>query len=76
MEVKIEAKINQPRNTDGKLDAKTNANNEKFEALRVTLISRMDNHQARIGSTQGEIKAKMDIHKEGWKLKWMLSWRK
>jgi hypothetical protein len=46
------------------LDAKTNADNEKFEDLRVTLVSRIDNHQAGTQSTQGETKANMDVHQE------------
>jgi hypothetical protein len=45
-----------------KRDAKIDANNEKFEALRGTPISRMDIHQPRTESTQEEMKAKMDIH--------------
>jgi hypothetical protein len=38
------------------------ANNEKFEVLQGTFVSRMDIHQARTVSTQEEIKTKMGIH--------------
>jgi hypothetical protein len=38
-------------------------NNEKFEVLRGTLVSRMDIHQARTEDIQ-EVIAKMDAHQE------------
>jgi hypothetical protein len=43
-------------NNHEKMDARIDANNEKFEALRGTLVSRMDIHQARTVSTQEEMK--------------------
>jgi hypothetical protein len=47
------------------LKAKIGANNEKFESLRTTsFLSWMDIHQARIESTQEEIKTKMVLHQE------------
>jgi hypothetical protein len=47
-----------------KMEGRIHANNEKFEVLRGSLVSRMDIHQARTVSTQEEMKAKMDIHQE------------
>jgi hypothetical protein len=43
-------------------EAKIEANNEKFEVLRGTLVSWMDIDQARTVSIQEDMKAKMDIH--------------
>jgi hypothetical protein len=40
------------------------ANNEKFEVLRSTLVSRLVIHQARTESTQDEMKVEMDIGQE------------
>jgi hypothetical protein len=47
-----------------RLEVKTEANNEKFEVLRSTLVLRMDIHQPRTVSTQEEMKSTMDIHQE------------
>jgi hypothetical protein len=46
------------------LEANTDANNEKFEVLRGTLVSRLDIYQATIDFTQEKIKVKTDIHEE------------
>jgi hypothetical protein len=43
------------------MEARIDADNEKFEVLRGTLVSWMDIHQARTMSTQ-EIKVRVDIH--------------
>jgi hypothetical protein len=40
----VDAKIDA---NQGKMEAEIEANNEKFEALRGTLLSQMDIHQAR-----------------------------
>jgi hypothetical protein len=47
-----------------RLEAKTETNNEKFEVLRSTFISRMDIHLARTESAQEEMLAKMEAHHE------------
>jgi actin-like ATPase involved in cell morphogenesis len=68
-----------------KMDAKTDANlremkaeiranNQRFEVLRSTLVSRMDIHQARTEAVQ-EIIAKMETHQEKMRGS-MIAWRK
>jgi uncharacterized damage-inducible protein DinB len=58
-ETNAETKINQER-----AKAQVEANNEKFEALRGTLRSRMDIQQVWTEAIQEEIKAKMNKNQE------------
>jgi hypothetical protein len=54
------------------MEARIDANNDKFDVLRSNLVSRMDIHQARTEADQGEIIAKIEAHQEGvnaWKSK-------
>jgi hypothetical protein len=44
------------------MEATTEANNEKFEVLRGTLIPWIDIHQAKTEANQREIIAKMATH--------------
>jgi hypothetical protein len=46
------------------MEARIEANNEKFEALRGTLLSRMVIHQARTQDIQEEMEAKMIKNQE------------
>jgi hypothetical protein len=47
------------------MEARINANNEEFEVLRGTLVSRVDTHQARTKKKiQKGIIAKMDAYQE------------
>jgi hypothetical protein len=57
-------KMDAKRRHQEKTEARINANNEKFEVLRGTLVSRMDTHQARTKAIQEEIMSKMDAHQE------------
>jgi hypothetical protein len=47
-----------------RLEAKLEANSEKFEVLQSILISRLDINQARTECTQQEMTTKMDMHQE------------
>jgi hypothetical protein len=47
-----------------RLEARIDADNEKFEVLQGAPISQMDIHQTRTMSIQEEMKAKMDVHQE------------
>jgi hypothetical protein len=47
---------------EAKIEAEIKTNNEKFEILRSTLISRVHIHQPRTEAIQEEILAKMDTH--------------
>jgi hypothetical protein len=42
------------------MEARTDASNEKFEALRGTLVSRMDIHQARTEANPEKMKASLE----------------
>jgi hypothetical protein len=53
--------------TDKEMKARTDASNEKFEALRGTLVSWMDIHQARTEVTEEEIIARWMPIRKGWK---------
>jgi chromosome segregation ATPase len=60
------------------METQIEANNEKFEALRGTLLSRKDIHQASTEAIQEEMKAKMNKNQEkmdDW-LEEMKAWRK
>jgi hypothetical protein len=64
------------------MEAKIEANNEKFEVHRGTLVSRMDANQARTKATEEDIEAKTDAHQERMEAKMdvrlgeMKAWRK
>lgn len=47
------------------MKAEIRANNEKFDALQSTLVSRMAIHQAMPLTAQAEMKVKMDSPREG-----------
>jgi hypothetical protein len=49
---------------EAKIEAKIQSNDEKFEVLRSTLVSRMDIHQAKTEAIQEEIIAQMA--RKGW----------
>jgi hypothetical protein len=46
------------------MEVRIDAGNEKFEVSQGTLVSWMDNYQARTMSTQEEMEARMGIHQE------------
>jgi hypothetical protein len=54
-ETKVEIRTNQER-----MEVKTEANKGKSEALRATLLSQMDIHQARTEVIQEEMETKMN----------------
>jgi hypothetical protein len=58
-----------------RMETRRDANNEKFEVLRSTLVSRMDSYQARTEASQEEIIAKMDAHQERMEVS-VNAWRK
>jgi uncharacterized protein YPO0396 len=52
------------QNNQGKMEARIDANNEKFWVLRSSIVSRMDIYQARTEDNQEEIITKTDAHQE------------
>jgi hypothetical protein len=53
-----------------KMDAKIDANNEKFEDLRGTLVSRMDNHQTTTVPLKKESKPRWIYMKRTWRVQY------
>jgi hypothetical protein len=72
MQAKMEAKVDvslgemkvEIRSSQERMEAKIEASNKHFEALRGTLFSRMDIHQAMTEAIQEEMKAKMNKNQE------------